>query len=313
MDFYSDNMIHIDQISNPNKLLTHLHIHSKDLSAKVYPNLGGSLQEFVVNKVNIIDGISHDEAGLEDYANTYKSSILFPFPNRIKDGKYTFMDEAHQLPLNEPSVHNAIHGSVYNKEFTVSSIDTKENAATIVLTYASNGTLPGFPFAFELKLTYQISVSGQLVLKFDVLNTGNSPFPYGFGWHPYFLTEQLAADRLAFPSKEFYECDNRSIPVNTVSSPLSASFIMEDKLFDDAYSVHQGDCRFDSTRYQLHLNFGTTSEGYLQVYTPPNRKSIALEPMTCIANSFNTKIGLLELLPGTSSSWSIQMNVDTKS
>ncbi len=200
-----------------------------------------------------------------------------------------------------------------DKEFEVASIESNETVATIVLTYKSNGSTPGFPFSFELKLTYKISTTGSLTLSFDILNSGKILFPYGLGWHPYFKTEQLRAGILSFPSKEFYECDERSLPVRTSVSPLPSKFIMEDKTFDDAYSLHKAECAFESTSYALNFDFDSADGSYLQVYTPPHRKSIAIEPMTCVANSFNNKIGLKELLPGTSASWTIHMDVDIKS
>jgi aldose 1-epimerase len=36
---------------------------------------------------------------------------------------------------------------------------------------------------------------------------------------------------------------------------------------------------------------------YLQIYIPPDRNSIALEPMTCPADAFNSKENLLTLHP----------------
>src|SRR6266436_4622520 len=36
--------------------------------------------------------------------------ILFPFPNRIRDGRFTWAGHTYQLPLNDPAQKNAIHG-----------------------------------------------------------------------------------------------------------------------------------------------------------------------------------------------------------
>jgi len=300
----------IDKINNPNKLLEHIRISSDSLSAKIYPNLGGSLQELIVNKVNIIDGIRNDESGLKDYANSYKSSILFPFPNRIEDGAYEFMGETHQLPVNEPSVNNAIHGLVYNKEFEVTSMTSDKKWASLELTYNSNGSSVGFPFHFKLKLTYTISATGSMNLSFDLVNQGNLPFPYGMGWHPYFKTEQLTTSVLSFPSKDFYACNDRSLPVKTLKSALPSSFMMKDRKFDDAYSLHKSECGFETEPYKLNFDFDYPDGSYIQVYTPPHGKSIAIEPMTCVANSFNNGIGLKELLPGESDTWKIQMDLE---
>jgi aldose 1-epimerase len=42
--------------------------------------------------------------------------------------------------------------------------------------------------------------------------------------------------------------------------------------------------------------------GFVQIYTPPHRKTIAIEPMTCMANALQTGIegGILFLEPGES-------------
>ena len=262
---------------------------------------------------NIIDGISNDDAGLNDYANTYKSSILFPFPNRIEDGAYEFRGTTHQLHVNEVSVNNTIHGLVYNKEFQITSMASDDNRTTIELTYTSDGLSPGFPFIFELKLIYTISANGSLNLRFEVANQGNLPFPYGMGWHPYFCTDNLNDASFSFSSKDFYACNNRSIPFNTKDSELPEEFTLEDKTFDDAFSLDNARCDFNTDRYNLSLDFKYPEGTYLQVYTPPLRKSIAIEPMTCVANSFNNQIGFSELNPGDSDTWRIDLFYITKS
>ncbi|KAA3635266.1 MAG: hypothetical protein DWQ02_10115, partial [Bacteroidetes bacterium] len=46
---------------------------------------------------------------------------------------------------------------------------------------------------------------------------------------------------------------------------------------------------------------------YLQVYTPPHRNSIAIEPMTCPPDVYNNGVGLIELIPGAESSFTFSM------
>jgi aldose 1-epimerase len=130
------------------------------------------------------------------------------------------------------------------------------------------------------------------------------------GWHPYFKTEQLTTSVLSFPSKDFYACNDRSLPVKTLKSALPSSFMMKDRKFDDAYSLHKSECGFETEPYKLNFDFDYPDGSYIQVYTPPHGKSIAIEPMTCVANSFNNGIGLKELLPGESDTWKIQMDLE---
>jgi aldose 1-epimerase len=303
----------LHQITHKNNLLNHIHIHHKHLSVKLFPNLGGSVQELIVNDTNIIDGITIDEEGLKDYKSTYKSSVLFPFPNRIEDGAYDYKGNSYQCEINEPAVNNAIHGLVYNKPFEMVECQIYEERAKIILRYVSDGNLPGFPFPFQLDLVYRISFQGGLSLSFIAKNTGKESFPYGMGWHPYFCTENLNDASFSFSSKDFYACNNRSIPFNTKDSELPKEFTLEDKTFDDAYSLNNARCDFNSDSFNLSLDFKYPEGTYLQIYTPPHRKSIAIEPMTCVANSFNNQIGFAELKPGDSDTWRIDLFYITKS
>jgi len=301
--------MHIEQVSDSNELLEYIHIKNEKVSAKIYPNLGGSLQELMINGLRIIDGISHDNAGLIDYESTYKSSILFPFPNRIEDGSYDYLGQSQQFPVNEKPLNNALHGLVYNKQFELISSESSNDSATLILSYTSDGKQAGFPFPFELSLSYQISHKGAVSLSFDVVNIGATSFPMGMGWHPYFAVDNLEKCQLSFPSRDFYKCNKRNLPIQTVNSDLEKSFIMDHKTFDDAYSLDQATCQFSTDHYKLELDFNYPKDAYLQVYTPPHRKNIAIEPMTTIANSFNNKIGFKELFPGEKDHWCIQLSI----
>src|SRR5688572_28942297 len=45
--------------------------------------------------------------------------ILFPFPNRIRDGRFAWNGEKYALPTNDPSGKNAIHGFACRKPWRV--------------------------------------------------------------------------------------------------------------------------------------------------------------------------------------------------
>ncbi len=300
----------IDPISHKNHLLEHLHIHNDKVSARIFPNLGASLQELRVENINIIDGINVDETGIEDYAVSYKSSILFPFPNRIEDGVFSYHGKTHQFPINEKPLNNALHGLVYNKHFNILNTKIEHEGASISLSYKASGKEPGFPFDFELMLVYFIKNTGDLSLTFEVKNTGSTSFPMGMGWHPYFAAADLEASEMSFPSLEYFQCNERNLPKKTVNSIFEKSFKIEDKSFDDACSLEEAYCQFKTSDYAIDLSFNYTERTYLQFYTPPHRKNIAIEPMTSIANSFNNKIGFKELHPGEEDVWTINLAVE---
>jgi len=67
-------------------------INSGSFKAKIN-TYGASLISLSNNEFNLIE--SNTREGL------YAGSVLAPWPNRIKDGRYSFNDEMFELPINE--------------------------------------------------------------------------------------------------------------------------------------------------------------------------------------------------------------------
>jgi len=65
--------------------------------------------------------------------------------------------------------------------------------------------------------------------------------------------------------------------------------------------------------YILELK-SSEKDSYLQLYTPPHKNTIAIEPTTGVSNSFNNGIGLKTLQPNETYtiSWNLKIN-DMKS
>src|SRR3954462_4870998 len=67
--------------------------------------VGGGLRTLRRGGWEIVDGYP-----LDRMCNGGRGQALLPWPNRIRDGRYQFACRSMQLPLNEPDLHNAIHG-----------------------------------------------------------------------------------------------------------------------------------------------------------------------------------------------------------
>ena len=295
-----------------NRQLDHIDLRSDRLRCKVFPQLGGSLQELVVDNIRVIDGITTDEQGLEDYRNSFKSSVLFPFPNRIKDGTFEFGERSYQVGINDLTFNNAIHGLVYDQSFALQEAKDGSGKALVKLKYRADGSHPGFPFEYELMLTYSFADSGEVTLGFEVTNTGYQTFPFGIGWHPYFLSANLSRSLFSMEAQDHFLCTERMIPEEKEAAELNENFEIDGLNFDDGYSLARPYCLFETPEYDLRLDFDNGVESFLQIYTPPHRNSMAIEPMTCITNALNNGIGLKELDPGRQYTWSVSMNVVTK-
>ena len=304
-------MWNLKETKDKNTRLDHLHLSNGELSAKIYPNLGGSLQQLTYKGVDIIDGINSDESGLEEYRNTFRSSILFPFPNRVKDGKYAYGENTYELLINDLHFNNAIHGLVHDRHFSYEIVENDSDKIILELTYVADGSNKGFPFAYDLSLVYAFDRSGAFELKFKLVNSGYQTFPFGMGWHPYFKSSDLSQTRISAKFKDHFICPERMIPEEKEEAQLEEQFVVGEQAFDDGFSLFEPKCGLETPDYKVELEFETGSETYLQIYTPEHRQSIAIEPMTCVTDALNNGIGLEALDPGETYHWSVKMKVST--
>jgi len=258
--------------------------------AKIHLNEGASLQELTLNNIELIKDLNP-----LTYKSTYASALLFPFANRIEDGKYSFNHKNFQLDTNNKEENNALHGLVYNKIFSVKTQSADKDFAQILLEYDYNQPESGFPFPFSIQVKYKFS-KDQLDLDVTVVNKSNFTFPFTIGWHPYFLSDNLNKSVLNFESHSKLKNGERNIGLNLQDITPTKSLNLKHKSLDDCWLLGENDVVFETPKYKLHLS-SSEPNSFLQVYTPPKKNTIAIEPTTGVSNSFNNKIGIKTLDP----------------
>ena len=275
---------------------------AKTTSAKIYTSLGASLQELNLNGKNIISDLSP-----LTYNNTYASSLLFPFANRIKDGVYAYEGKTYQFPINEAGNNNALHGLVYNKTFQVIEQHTTETSASIKLQYIENQESIGFPYTYNFQVIY-ILTHDALNIHVEVTNTDAKPFPFTMGWHPYFSSSDLYNSTLNFDSNQQLVFDARCITQKVANIKNNPVFEVKDKQLDDCFILNSNQTQFNTPDYKLLIS-ASSKENFLQIYTPPKKNTIAIEPTTGVSDSFNNKIGLQILKPNAvyQLSWHVKL------
>ena len=274
-----------------------------NFNGKIYLNDGASLQELTLNGHSIIQ----DLAPLT-YNSTYASSILFPFANRIKDGVYTYEGKEFQFERNQKEEDNALHGLVYNKTFKVVNQKTCNDSAEIILEYIENKIISGFPYTYGITLTY-VFTQNNMSLKVSIKNTDSKSFPFTLGWHPYFISKNLHDSSLDFDASEKLIIGNRNITTGIKNIKPIKTFQIKDKQLDDCWVLSSNTIKFNTPKYKLTIN-SSVKNNFLQVYTPPNANTIAIEPTTGVSDSFNNNIGLQVLKPNQSYhiTWGLNIN-----
>jgi aldose 1-epimerase len=166
------------------------------------------------------------------------------------------------------------------------------------------GDRPYYPFPFSLEIEFFIHDTGKFEVQVEVENLHHTSIPIGFGWHPYFrLTEGANGHALQVPACEKVTINKRMIPTGGRAQfkDFQALTFVEETILDNCFQ-----CSKTSGNYQLMLEGGgryltmkapIAQFPFFQVFTPPHRESIALEPMTCNVDAFNNKQGLVGLAP----------------
>lgn len=256
--------------------------------AKISLHEGGRLMELQFNGIYIIK----DEPSSK-YKDTFASSILFPFANRIKNGLYSFNGKEYKLNCNENGRNNALHGLVFDKKFEIIDRDLKYNSCAITLLYQEKEKSIGFPFLYNIYITYTLK-DNNINVSVKIKNTDKNSFPFTLGWHPYFLSNDLYNSSLNFKSNEKIQFDKNLITSGFTNYNQEMPLQIKDNQLDDSYILKTNLIEFTTPLYHIKLDTNT-AENFLQTYTPENRNTIAIEPMTGICDSFNNKKGLQTL------------------
>ncbi len=283
-----------------NAHIGYYHFTDTGFSCKIVPSLGGSVQELIVGGKTVIKGVPLSSMGKKEYLTFCNSALLFPFPNRVAGGTYTFGDTGFQLEQNEKNLGNAIHGLVYTE--TAEVVSQSDSSLKFRFDHKIND---GYPFAYSLIITYELSLSG-LKLKFEVENKGDVSMPFGLGWHPYFVSEEQENFSIQFKTDKKYLTNETMIP--------DRSEMMKDMNLKLSELEIDNSFRLTGTEILLKgpdrlLKIVVPGGSFLQLFNPSEKDCIAIEPMSCIPNAFNNKIGLNELAPGTVFKWNIELKV----
>jgi aldose 1-epimerase len=281
----------------------------------VLDEVGGGIRSFTARGRELLDGYPAGQP-----SPSGRGQVLIPWPNRLEDGSYEFEGQRHQLELTEPENGNAIHGLVRWEPWTVAEREPHR----VVMTHALSPQ-PGYPFTLELRIEYALAMDG-LTVHTTATNVGESACPYGSGFHPYLTvgTETVDSVILHLPAGTVVGADERGLPLAAAPvegteydfrRPRPIGSTRLDHAFTDLVREEDGIARvalgglLPGSGLDLWVD---EAYGYLQVFSGDplpdvNRRSLAVEPMTCPANAFRTGEGLIRLEPGTSftSAWGI--------
>ncbi len=279
------------------------HLRGPRSSAEI-TQVGAALRALTVDGVDLVPPYPDD-------APTPAASgvVLVPWPNRIRDGRYSFAGQDLQLAVSEPKFGNASHGLL---RFGV--YQPLEHTEDRLVLGADVVPQTGYPFHLRTRVVYTLQADG-LHVAHHVENVGAAPAPVALGVHPYLQIAGVATEDLVVRATgtTTLVLDERNIPVDEVAvdgatTDLRTGRRLGDATLDNGYRGLERDAA-GRARHSLTAPDGRRlelwqDEGFrwVQVFTtdryPGQTLAVAIEPMTAPANAFATGVDLDVVDPG---------------
>jgi aldose 1-epimerase len=254
-----------------------------------------------------------------------RGQLLMPWPNRVRDGVYTFDGRDQRLGLTEPTLANAIHGLVRWAAWT-----PEEHGTTSVSLSYRLMAQSGYPWTLDLHALYDLSAEGLTVTQ-TATNLSDRPAPYASGAHPYLTAGPGPVDRweLTLPASTRLLVDDQQIPVGEESVDDTAYDFrvtrpLRDLRLDDGFGDLQRDASGVATAQVRDPATGLGAALWVDRHHPwlmvfsadngwdPPRQALAVEPMTAPPDAFRSGRDLITLAPAgeagdeVSVSWGIR-------
>lgn len=273
-------------------------------------------------------------------------AILLPYANRVRgtlnpDGKTitaTVAGRKTVLPANwhgskQGAELHAIHGLMLKSRFEEIKSSNEGDASTVT------GVLHAGNFDGHWMSSTDVTVESTLKnesaeLRVTAKNVGNEPEPIGIGWHPYFVipSGDRKQARLHIPSTTRAVMNNyddsfitgQRVPVVGTPYDFSAPGGRElgDQYLDDNFSALER--RPDGStvteivdpagNYGLRIVTLSSDIRTIQVYAPPAKNFVAIEPQFNFPDPYNPSwgklnTGMVVLKPGQSATWRVRLEL----
>ena len=273
--------------------------------------------------VDVIDS----QPGFENGAGRESGNgipLLFPFPNRIREGTYTWAGRDYHLPdtvVGYDNTGNAIHGFCLDRPWRVVDSGPDFAVGEFRLSRDAPDRREFWPADFVIRCRYKVAGSS-LRSRFEIVNPDSVVLPWGLGTHAYFklpLSAESRADQcllVASPTTRYELID--CLPTGG-RMPLPDDFELHEgmrfgtRMLDDVFGGVPADlvecCLLDESAGLQVVQRNPGSFRDLVVYTPPDRNAVCFEPYTCITDAINMQpqgidAGWRTLGPGESfSTW----------
>jgi len=290
-----------------------------DARLVVTPAIGGAIAAFTWRGRDVLRPATPEALAAGDVRGL-ASYPLVPYSNRIAEARLTFAGRAHALARNFGDHPNAIHGVGWQRAWSV--LAHEERRVHLALAHDARGDAQrAWPWPFHATQTLALAAhdDGAVVLQatLTLASRADEPFPFGLGWHPYFV--KAADARLRFRASSVWRNGPTGLPVAREPLPAQWRFeparALEGLVLDQVFNDWDGRAELTSPGAPRVTLQADRACGRLVVYAPAGRDFVCLEPVTHETDSFNraaegaVNTGMRVLGPGEAFSCTMRLAV----
>lgn len=277
-------------------------LRSDGLRAMFLPGrgmLGASLQ----HRGEELLGRVEDIASFAQSGRTCGIPLLHPWANRLgamhyhAAGKEGLLDTVTLIGHDDNGL--PMHGVPWPR-LAWQVLDEDDSTMKARLDWTSAERLAVFPFPHHVEMNIALRVN-TLSIETTLLADESSVVPVSFGFHLYFRIpgRPRAEWEIHLPAMSQLLLDGRSIPTGEETSVPAFDAKLGDRAFDDGFALLDPHALFSiaGNRRLITVEF-VEGYHYAQVFAPPGKDYIAIEPMTAPTNALVCGGGLRLVEPG---------------
>lgn len=239
----------------------------------------------------------------------YPGVLLFPWPNRIRDGLWYFNGNEYRLEINDTKTHSALHGLTDELSFSVISV----NDSSCVLETQLPQTA-GFPFEPKIRVQFEV-LDSSIKVQAVISNDTDVEIPFAIGFHPWFLAP--IGSRLRVNQSTYVINDERLIPRSTGSvkdlmdetdGGINLDSIELDTAFFGAVAP-KTELLTDQLKIQLTQSNLAFTNVYTNRWSMPGQHWLAIEAQSSGTNSLQSGESIEVLQPGKQLEFAYEISV----
>ena len=248
-------------------------------TASLLPEAGGAMASLAFRGR---DALAPLPLGADPNASFCGAFVMAPWANRLDRGLLPVAGIEYRVPVNRPEDGTAIHGLARDRPWAVQ--EAAPSRAVLVQEFDGEGL--GLPWRYAARLELRLDDDAGAVVALEISNRAPLPFPFGLGWHPFFL--RPPGTRLRFRAEALFARDARCLPV--AEQPTAG--VDGDEAAYEGLDTHFAGwdgaaeiARPDGVR--LSLSASGAWAGNLQVFAPAGGNVLCVEPVSHVPDAPN--------------------------